>query len=93
MSKNSTHELYMKRCIEIAKKGIGNTYPNPCVGCIIVYDNNILSEACSSEHGGNHAEINAINKIKNKENLKKSTLYVTLEPCSHYGKTLSLIHI
>ena len=87
MSKNSTHELYMNRCIEIAKKGIGSTYPNPCVGCIIVYDNKILSEAYSSEYGGSHAEINAINKVKNKENLKKSTLYVTLEPCSHYGKT------
>ena len=87
MNKNSTHELYMNRCIEIAKKGIGSTYPNPCVGCIIVYDNKILSEAYSSEYGGSHAEINAINKIKNKENLKKSTLYVTLEPCSHYGKT------
>ena len=87
MNKNSTHELYMNRCIEIAKKGIGSTYPNPCVGCIIVYDNKILSEAYSSEYGGSHAEINAINKVKNKENLKKSTLYVTLEPCSHYGKT------
>ena len=53
----------MKRCIEIAKKGIGITYPNPCVGCLIVYNNEILAEAHSSEYGGNHAEINAINKV------------------------------
>ena len=77
----------MKRCIEIAKKGIGNTYPNPCVGCLIVYNNEILAEAHSSEYGGNHAEINAINKVKNKDLLKSSTMYVTLEPCSHFGKT------
>ena len=87
MNNKSTHEFYMSRCIEVAKKGIGTTYPNPCVGCIIVYKNTIISEAYSSKHGENHAEINAINKIKNKEKLKKSTLYVTLEPCSHFGKT------
>ena len=55
----------MSRCIEVAKKGRGRTYPNPCVGCIIVNKNAIISEAFSSKCGGNHAEINAINKVKN----------------------------
>mgnify|MGYP006424677445 FL=1 len=87
MKDNSSHEYYMSRCIEIAKKGIGTTFPNPCVGCIIVYNNIIISEAFSSKYGGNHAEINAINNVKEKKILKKSILYVTLEPCSHFGRT------
>ena len=87
MKNNSSHEFYMSRCIEIAIKGIGTTFPNPCVGCIIVYNNTIISEAFSSKYGGNHAEINAIKNVKEKKVLKKSTLYVTLEPCSHFGKT------
>ena len=87
MNNNFTHEFYMARCIEIAKKGIGTTFPNPCVGCIIVYNNKIISEAFSSNYGGNHAEINAIQNVKEKRLLKQSTLYVTLEPCSHFGKT------
>jgi len=87
MNNNFTHEFYMSRCIEIAKKGIGTTFPNPCVGCIIVYNNKIISEAFSSNYGGNHAEINAIQNVKEKRLLKESTLYVTLEPCSHFGKT------
>tara|TARA_B100001094_G_scaffold98310_1_gene94486 strand:- start:13497 stop:14480 length:984 start_codon:yes stop_codon:yes gene_type:complete len=77
----------MSRCIEVAKKGIGKTYPNPSVGCLIVNEGTVISEAFSSEYGENHAEVNAINKVKNKNLLKTSTLYVTLEPCSHYGKT------
>ena len=87
MKNHSNHEFYMSRSIEIAKKGIGTTFPNPCVGCIIVYNNKIISEAFSSNYGGNHAEINAIQNVKEKRLLKKSTLYVTLEPCSHFGKT------
>ena len=81
------HEKYINRCIEIAKNGLGSTRPNPMVGCVIVYDNSILSEGFTSAFGGNHAEVNAINAIANKDLLKHSTLYVTLEPCSHYGKT------
>ena len=85
---NKFSDIYfMSRCIEVAKQGIGKTYPNPSVGCIIVNNNSIISEAYSSEHGGSHAEINAINKIKDTKLLKASTLYVTLEPCSHFGKT------
>lgn len=87
MDIKSTHNFYMSRCIEVAKKGIGKTYPNPSVGCLIVNEGTVISEAFSSEYGENHAEVNAINKVKNKNLLKTSTLYVTLEPCSHYGKT------
>ena len=56
MKNNMNHEHYMYRCIEIAKKGQGTTYPNPCVGCIIVYKDKIISEAHSSKYGGDHAE-------------------------------------
>ena len=77
----------MQRCIDVAKMGVGTTYPNPCVGCIIVYKNKIISEAYSNPHGFSHAEINAINKITDKSILKDCSLYVTLEPCCHFGKT------
>ena len=81
------HETYIKRCLQIAENGLGSTRPNPMVGCIIVYDNIIIGEGFTSAYGGNHAEVNAINSIKDKSLLKSSTLYVTLEPCSHHGKT------
>ncbi len=81
------HETYIKRCIQIAKNGLGNTNPNPMVGSVIVYNNTIIGEGFTSPYGGNHAEVNAINSVSNKDLLKKATLYVTLEPCSHYGKT------
>ena len=81
------HETYIKRCIQLAKNGLGITRPNPMVGSLIVYKNKIIGEGFTSSYGGNHAEVNAINEVKNKDLLKKSTLYVTLEPCSHFGKT------
>ena len=81
------HEKYMKRCIQIAEFGQGNTFPNPSVGCCIVMNGKILAEGFSSKAGCNHAEINAINLIKEKSILSKCTIYITLEPCSHYGKT------
>jgi diaminohydroxyphosphoribosylaminopyrimidine deaminase / 5-amino-6-(5-phosphoribosylamino)uracil reductase len=80
-------EIYIKRCIELGKKGLGYTSPNPLVGCVIVHDNKIIGEGYHHEYGGPHAEVNAINSVKNKELLKSSTLYVNLEPCSHFGKT------
>ena len=83
----SNHETYIKRCIEIAKNGLGTTRPNPMVGSVIVHNNKIIGEGYTSNYGGNHAEVNAINSVKNKNLLKKATLYVTLEPCSHFGKT------
>lgn len=81
------HEKYIKRCIEIAKNGLGTARPNPMVGCVIVYNNKILGEGFTSKYGGNHAEVNAIHSVSDKSLLEKATLYVTLEPCSHYGKT------
>ena len=83
----TTHEIYISRCLEIAKNGLGTTRPNPMVGAVIVYNNTIISEGYTSAYGSNHAEVNAINTVKDKSLLSKSTLYVTLEPCSHYGKT------
>ena len=81
------HEKYISRCIELGKLGIGNTYPNPSVGCCLVVDNKIIGEGFTSIAGGNHAEVNAINSVKNKSLIKDSTIYVTLEPCCHHGKT------
>ncbi|MBR9758543.1 MAG: bifunctional diaminohydroxyphosphoribosylaminopyrimidine deaminase/5-amino-6-(5-phosphoribosylamino)uracil reductase RibD [Algicola sp.] len=81
------HEKYIKRCIEVAKNGLGSTRPNPMVGCIIVYQDTIIGEGFTSPYGGAHAEVNAILAVKDQALLKKATLYVTLEPCSHYGKT------
>lgn len=83
----SEDEKYMLRCIEIAKNGLGSTAPNPSVGAVIVYDNAIIGEGFTSAYGGAHAEVNAIHSVKDKGLLSKSTLYVTLEPCSHFGKT------
>ena len=77
----------MKRCIELASKEIGNTYPNPLVGCVIVYENKIIGEGSHQAYGDKHAEVNAINSVNDKNILKDSTLYVNLEPCNHYGKT------
>ncbi len=77
----------MNRCIELAKNGLGNTYPNPLVGSIIVHNNIIIGEGFHTKSGEAHAEINAIKNVKDKSLLKKSTLYVNLEPCSHWGKT------
>ena len=81
------HENYIERCIEIAKNGLGTTRPNPMVGSVIVHKNKIIGEGYTSSYGGSHAEVNAINSVKNKNLLRESTLYVTLEPCSHFGKT------
>ncbi len=77
----------MARAIQIAKNGLGITRPNPMVGAVIVYKNKIIGEGFTSKYGGSHAEVNAIHAVKNKALLRESTLYVTLEPCSHYGKT------
>ncbi len=82
-----TDNFYIKRCLELAKKGIGTTRPNPSVGAVIIYNDTIIGEGFTSPYGGNHAEVNAINSVEKKELLSKSTLYVTLEPCSHTGKT------
>ncbi len=78
----------MQRCIGLAKKGMGNVSPNPLVGCVIAKDGKIISEGYHKKFGGDHAEIDAIkNAIKSGKQLKGTTLYVNLEPCSHSGKT------
>jgi len=82
-----THDTYIKRCIELAKNGLGTTYPNPLVGSVIVYNNEIIGEGWHRKSGEPHAEVNAINSVKDKSLLSKSTIYVSLEPCSHFGKT------
>jgi len=80
-------QKYIKRCLELAKNGLGTTYPNPLVGCVIVYNDKIIGEGWHKKSGEAHAEVNAIARVKDKSLLKESTLYVNLEPCSHYGKT------
>ena len=81
------HEKYLKRCIELAKNGLGTTYPNPLVGSVIVYENQIIGEGWHKKAGEPHAEVNAIHSVKDKSLLSKATIYVSLEPCSHFGKT------
>ena len=83
----TTAEKYMFRCLELAKNGMGNVSPNPMVGAIIVHEGKIISEGFHAKYGEAHAEANAINSVKDVSLLKNSTLYVNLEPCSHFGKT------
>lgn len=77
----------MKRCLILAEKALGNTYPNPLVGAVVVYQNKIIGEGWHQKAGQTHAEVNAINKVTDKNLLNESILYVNLEPCSHFGKT------
>ncbi len=77
----------MHRCFELAGKGLGNVAPNPMVGAVIVHNGKIIGEGYHRKYGEPHAEVNAIDSVLNPELLKESTLYVNLEPCSHYGKT------
>ena len=77
----------IKRCIQLAYNGLGTTYPNPLVGCVIVHDGKIIGEGWHQKAGEPHAEVRAIASVKDKSLLAESTLYVSLEPCSHYGKT------
>ena len=80
-------EKYMRRCIELAKNGVCNVAPNPMVGAVIVCDGRIIGEGYHVRCGEAHAEVNAIRSVKDESLLKRSTIYVSLEPCSHYGKT------
>ena len=77
----------MQRCIELARLGQGLVAPNPMVGAVIVYDDKIIGEGFHQRYGEAHAEVNAINAVQDKSLLKNSTIYVSLEPCSHFGKT------
>ena len=82
-----THEHFIDKCIRLARKGALDVSPNPMVGCVIVNDGEIIGEGYHKEYGKNHAEVNAINSVKDKSVLKNSILYVNLEPCCHHGKT------
>ncbi|WP_234974627.1 bifunctional diaminohydroxyphosphoribosylaminopyrimidine deaminase/5-amino-6-(5-phosphoribosylamino)uracil reductase RibD [Tenacibaculum agarivorans] len=77
----------MRRCLELAEKGIGTARPNPSVGAVIVNEGVIIGEGFTDAYGGPHAEVNAVRSVKDESLFKTSTMYVTLEPCSHYGKT------
>lgn len=77
----------MRRCFELARKGLGFTHTNPLVGCVIVHQNRIIGEGYHHEFGGPHAEVNAIRSVKDPSLLAESTLYCSLEPCAHHGKT------
>jgi diaminohydroxyphosphoribosylaminopyrimidine deaminase/5-amino-6-(5-phosphoribosylamino)uracil reductase len=87
------HEKYIKRCIQLAKNGVGLTYPNPMVGSVIVLNNKVIGEGWHKKAGKPHAEVNAINSVTDKSLLKEATIYVSLEPCSHFGKTPPCAHL
>ena len=82
-----TDQQYIHRCIQLAQNGLGTTYPNPVVGSVIVYNDRVIGEGWHVRAGEAHAEVRAIASVKDKQLLSQSTLYVSLEPCSHYGKT------
>nr|MBI1231241.1 bifunctional diaminohydroxyphosphoribosylaminopyrimidine deaminase/5-amino-6-(5-phosphoribosylamino)uracil reductase RibD [Cytophagales bacterium] len=81
------HELYMRRALELAEWGRGSVSPNPMVGCVITVNGEIIGEGYHERYGAPHAEPNAIAQVKDPSLLEKATVYVTLEPCSHTGKT------
>jgi len=83
----SDDNKFMRRCLELAARAEGMTYPNPLVGSVVVHEGKIIGEGYHLKAGGAHAEVIAINSVAMKEKLRYSTLYVNLEPCSHYGKT------
>ena len=87
MTHSSSHERWMRRTLELAQRGRFQTWPNPMVGCVIVRDDQLLSEGWHQRFGGAHAEVNAVRNLPNDLDLADCTAYVTLEPCSHYGKT------
>lgn len=95
MDKQQEYEFYLKRCFQLAKLGEAAAAPNPSVGAVLVYKNRIIGEGYTSAYGGNHAEVNCINSVdeKNKQYFNQSTLYVSLEPCNHFGKTPPCSHL
>lgn len=82
-------ELYMQRCLQLAQLAAGHTAPNPMVGAVLVHNNVIIGEGYHKLYGQPHAEVNCINSVaaEHKHLISSSTIYVSLEPCAHYGKT------
>jgi diaminohydroxyphosphoribosylaminopyrimidine deaminase/5-amino-6-(5-phosphoribosylamino)uracil reductase len=87
MEQHLPHEFFMQRCITLASRAQGHTYPNPMVGAVVVHGGLIIGEGYHCKAGQPHAEVNAINSVKDASLLPNSTLYVNLEPCAHHGKT------
>ncbi len=93
MEQRNSDQIFMKRCLELARMGADRVYSNPMVGAVLVHKNKIVAEGYHEYFGGPHAEVNAIKAIKNKHLLKECTLFVSLEPCSHYGKTPPCVNL
>ncbi|MBR4963253.1 MAG: bifunctional diaminohydroxyphosphoribosylaminopyrimidine deaminase/5-amino-6-(5-phosphoribosylamino)uracil reductase RibD, partial [Muribaculaceae bacterium] len=85
--KSDCDKIYMQRALQLARCGEGRVSPNPMVGAVIVCDGKIIGEGYHRKYGEPHAEVNAVASVVDKSLLSRSTMYVTLEPCSHYGKT------
>ena len=81
------HKAYMQRCIELAQNGVGNVSPNPMVGAVVVHNDKVIGEGYHQLYGEAHAEVNAIKAVEDKSLLSEATIYVSLEPCAHFGKT------
>jgi diaminohydroxyphosphoribosylaminopyrimidine deaminase/5-amino-6-(5-phosphoribosylamino)uracil reductase len=86
-------ESYIERCLELAAKGKGQVSPNPMVGCVLVKNHVIIGEGYHHVFGGAHAEVEAVNSVKNKADILGATAYVSLEPCAHHGKTPPCAHL
>ena len=93
MTWTPSDERWMRRALELAQKGQLTTWPNPMVGCVVVADNLLLGEGWHRRFGGGHAEVNALSRIEHDADLSRATAYVTLEPCSHHGKTLPCVDL
>jgi len=83
------HKNFMMRCLALAETGIREAAPNPSVGAVLVYNNNIIGEGSTQAYGGKHAEVVCIESVtaEHQQYISESTMYVSLEPCMHYGKT------
>ena len=84
---NNSDAVFMRRALELATRGRGSVSPNPLVGCVIVHQGKIVGEGWHERYGGPHAEVNAVHAVPDRSVLRESTVYVTLEPCVHFGKT------
>ena len=87
MDKIDMDAVFMRRCLQLASLGRGHVSPNPMVGAVVVHRGQIIGEGYHRCYGQPHAEVNAINSVRDAGLLPECTLYVSLEPCSHYGKT------
>lgn len=87
LSRMHSDEYFMQLCIDLAKKGQGYVAPNPMVGSVIVHDNEVIGQGYHERYGEAHAEVNAVNSVCDEDLLSESTIYVSLEPCAHYGRT------